>query len=237
MASTRPLIVELEQTHKCVTLEISDKVKDVVIKWIATIGQDEKTISNVFEIPSDSAERIINLLKNHEDVLDVTVLQTSENITQIVVRERKEIATAPFLAEANVAWAPPTYSEKGINKFTMIAPSFENLKKFIELVSEHGFDLQIKSKRYLDTDKTKSLDVFRTTGFSKLKLASELLTDRQMEVFDLACRHGYYEEPKKISIEELAQKLDISPSTCSELLRKAERKLLPILSDVLRLMR
>jgi predicted DNA binding protein len=58
-----------------------------------------------------------------------------------------------------------------------------------------------------------------------------------MEVFDLACRYGYYEEPKKISIEELAAKLGISPSTCAELLRKAERKLLPVLSDILRMIR
>ena len=58
-----------------------------------------------------------------------------------------------------------------------------------------------------------------------------------MEVFDLACRYGYYEEPKKISIAELADKLAISESTYAELLRKAERKLLPILSDILRIIR
>ena len=118
----------------------------------------------------------------------------------------------------------------------MLAPNFASFKKFLASV-EGKYDIKIKSKRYLDQSTRLSLDTFRTAGFLQLKTASEILTDKQMEAFDTACRYGYYEEPKKISIEELSGKLGIGPSTCAELLRKAERKLLPILSDVLRVMR
>lgn len=233
----QPLIVELEQTHHCVSIEVCDKLKDIKIKWLATIGQDEKAISNLFEIPTKDAKKIVNTIKDHKDVIEVTILQVGEKATQIIIKQKKEIATGPYLAKANVAWISPTWTEEGKDKVTMIAPSYENLKKFIDMVSEKGYDLKIKSKRYLDTKQAISFETFRSSGFTKLKTASDLLTDRQMEVFDLACRNGYYEEPKRISIEELATELGISPSTCAELLRKAERKLLPILNDILRIMR
>jgi predicted DNA binding protein len=237
MAEKRPLIVELEQTHHCFSIEVCDKLKDLKIKWLATIGEDKKTVSNMFEIGTVEANKTITIIKEHPDVLEVVIVHTGEKITQIIVKQRRELATAPYLAKANVAWVAPTYSEEGVDKVTMVAPGFDNLKKFIDMVSEKGYDLKIKSKRYLDPKESLSLESFRTSGFTKLKAASELLTDRQMEVFDLACRSGYYEEPKKVTIAEMAERLGISESTFAELLRKAEKKLLPILSDILRIMR
>ncbi|MBI5227647.1 helix-turn-helix domain-containing protein [Candidatus Micrarchaeota archaeon] len=192
----------------------------------------------MFEIPTKDAEKTIRLLKEHKEVLEVPIIQQNARLTHIIIKQKKHLATAPYLAKANVAWISPTWTEPGgLDRVTMIAPSFENLKKFMDLVSEKGYDLKIKSKRYLDAKSNVSLEAFRSSGFTKLQTASELLTDRQMEVFDLACKYGYYEEPKKVSIRELAEKLGVSESTCAELLRKSERKLMPILNEILRIIR
>jgi len=236
-SGSHPIIVELEQVHRCISIAASDKLKGVKIKWLATIGQDEKTVSNMFELPIKDARKIIKAMKEDRDVIEVSILRMAENSVDIIVRQRKGVATAPYLAKTGVAWIPPTWSENGADSVTLLAPGFKNLKAFIDLVSEHGYELKIKSRRNLEPKDNVSLDFFRSSGFTKLKAASELLTDRQMEAFDLACRYGYYEEPKKISIEELGGKLGISESTCAELIRKAERKLLPILDDILRMMR
>ena len=238
MASkNQPLIVELEQIHQCTSIEVCDKLKDVKIKWLATISMDEKTVMNLFEIDSEQLKKIVRKLREHPHVKEVQIILIGPKKSQITIKQSKLLATAPYLAKTGTMWVEPTWSEKGADYVTMLAPNYKNLKEFIDLVSEHGYDLKIKSKRYIDAKNAVSLDAFRPSGFTKLKFASELLTDRQMEVFDLACRYGYYEEPKKISIEELAGKLGISPSTYAELLRKAERKLLPILSDILRIIR
>lgn len=233
----QPLIVELEQAHDCTSIEVCDKLKDVKIKWLATIGGDEKTVTNLFEVDSSQLKKVIQKIKEHKHVKEVQIVVHGPKKSQVSIRQNKQVATAPYLAKTGTMWIEPTWSEEGIDKVTMLAPNYKSLKEFIELVSEKGYDLRIKSKRYIDPKEAGSLEGFKTSGFTKLKTASELLTDRQMEVFDLACRYGYYEEPKKISIEELSQKLDIGPSTCAELLRKAERKLLPILSDILRIIR
>ncbi len=60
----------------------------------------------------------------------------------------------------------------------------------------------------------------RTTGDS-----NGLLTERQAEVVDLAIEEGYYEVPRRCSITRLAELLDVSKSTVSGVLHRAESKL------------
>lgn len=52
------------------------------------------------------------------------------------------------------------------------------------------------------------------------------LTDKQLEVLLFAYKSGYFDNPRRITLRELAQILGLSPSTVKEHLRKAERKIL-----------
>jgi predicted DNA binding protein len=52
------------------------------------------------------------------------------------------------------------------------------------------------------------------------------LTDRQEQVLRLALESGYYDQPKRVTIKDLARKLGISPSTYQETLQRAERKVM-----------
>lgn len=51
-----------------------------------------------------------------------------------------------------------------------------------------------------------------------------LLTERQQWLPDEAIERGYYNTPREITLEELAATLDISKSTCSETLHRAEER-------------
>ena len=51
-------------------------------------------------------------------------------------------------------------------------------------------------------------------------------TERQMEILNLALKSGYFEIPRRISLNQLAQKLNISPSSLSETLRRIHKKVL-----------
>ncbi|WP_138005218.1 helix-turn-helix domain-containing protein [Halalkalirubrum salinum] len=53
-----------------------------------------------------------------------------------------------------------------------------------------------------------------------------LLTERQREVFELACEYGYYSWPRNVTTRELAEHAGISKTTLLGHLRKAESKLL-----------
>ena len=52
------------------------------------------------------------------------------------------------------------------------------------------------------------------------------LSKRQFEVLLFAYKSGYFDNPRRITLRELAQILGLSPSTVKEHLRKAERKIL-----------
>lgn len=52
----------------------------------------------------------------------------------------------------------------------------------------------------------------------------EPLTDRQLEVFQMAVDRGYYELPRRTTHKDLAGELDCAPSTVDEHLRKAEAR-------------
>ncbi len=230
------LLIELEQVHDCCSVEVSGKLHDSRIKWLATVGQDRKYVTNLFEINSPQPKAFIEHLTTHKDVGEVKVLSLQANKATITMKTKKKASTAPHLQKSGTTWIEPTWSEEGTDHVTMFAPDFNSFKKFLESV-EGSYDIRVKAKKYIDTKTQPSFDTFRASGFLQLKTASELLTDKQMEAFDLACRFGYYDTPKRISLEELAQKLDISEAAMSELLRKAERKLLPILSEIVRVLR
>lgn len=74
------------------------------------------------------------------------------------------------------------------------------------------------------------LAAFGTVTLGKLEEfradADSPLTDRQREVVTEALARGYYDWPREITNEELAQELGIARATLHEHLRKAERTLL-----------
>ncbi len=53
-----------------------------------------------------------------------------------------------------------------------------------------------------------------------------LLTNRQEEIIRAAFEKGYYDYPKKITIEKLAKMFDIAPSTLGEIIQRGEKKII-----------
>ena len=65
---------------------------------------------------------------------------------------------------------------------------------------------------------------FKQSTYEKKDLPS-VLTDKQREIMAAAFRYGYYDLPKGIGSEQLADRLHISKPTLLEHLRKAERRI------------
>lgn len=68
-----------------------------------------------------------------------------------------------------------------------------------------------------------SVDVLRVGDYTGA--VGVTLTEQQREAVETARRLGYYEVPREGSIEDIAERLDLANSTVSELLRRAEGRL------------
>jgi predicted DNA binding protein len=66
---------------------------------------------------------------------------------------------------------------------------------------------------------------FQPASFSDSNILS-CLTERQKEIITVAQKSGYYDVPRKVSTEELSEKLGISTATILEHLRKAEHRII-----------
>lgn len=65
--------------------------------------------------------------------------------------------------------------------------------------------------------------------FSKVKMdfnLKEILTPKQKEILTPSLKHGYYDFPKRISLNNLSKKIGVSPSTLCVHLQKIESKIL-----------
>jgi len=66
----------------------------------------------------------------------------------------------------------------------------------------------------------------RLTQDGESEPAGDGLTDRQYEALRIAYERGYFDIPRRASLEDVAGELDISPSSVSERLRRAQTQLI-----------
>ena len=109
---------------------------------------------------------------------------------------------------------PTIIDEKGNETITVASFDKKNIEKLIKTLEKFN-KTEIK---YIQQRKVKSISIVRE---------NPELTEKQKKAMMLAIKNGYYEYPRKTSIEKLAEISKISFSTFHAHLRKAEYKLLP----------
>ncbi|QFU81402.1 bacterio-opsin activator domain-containing protein [Natronorubrum aibiense] len=102
-------------------------------------------------------------------------------------------------------------------------PRTVDARASIDVVSIAFSDVDLQAKRSVD----------RTTARDLRAELLERLTDRQLEVVQLAYYGGYFESPRARSGEDVAEKLEISPAAFYRHIRTVQRKLFTILFEEL----
>ncbi len=94
---------------------------------------------------------------------------------------------------------------KGKAIWTLIC-SWENFKKLISSLNNLKLKYELIWKSKLDEN--------------------ENLNEKEAEILKLALYFGYFDDPKKVKLKDLAEMLDVSEATASTLLRRAIKKAL-----------
>jgi len=114
--------------------------------------------------------------------------------------------------DLDVIWASPMYKSRDQFVYACIGDA-ENLNKILRLMSTYG---EVRNV------------IFEEATFSGNDPLSRL-TPRQKDLLIAAKQYGYYEYPRKINSQQLAEKVGISKATAIEHLRKAEARLISTL--------
>lgn len=93
--------------------------------------------------------------------------------------------------------------------------SEETIRETIAQFEEMGMDVSLRSLRDYEVSE-RPLDA---------------LTDRQREIIVVAHEEGFFDVPRRTTVEEIAADLDLDPSTVSEHLQRAQGNLLSVLLD------
>jgi predicted DNA binding protein len=113
----------------------------------------------------------------------------------------------------------PILEEYGWQLWTLGSSNKENLIKFYEKIGEMK-----------EMAKIELIDIRKATLEEFSLISKPTINFRDIEWWQKAMQEGYYEYPRKISLEDLAKKLNVPFSTLKDHLRKTERSLMKEMS-------
>ncbi|MEK6982016.1 MAG: helix-turn-helix domain-containing protein [Candidatus Micrarchaeota archaeon] len=233
-ASKKELIFfEVNISHPCWLVDLTEKSKDAHGNTIRTLGIQNDNITSLVKIESLRIDKDIDFLRGHKLVKKLEVVTKTNKTALLKITSSYKAMTLKILHESGVTLLESPVTKEGADTELLLASSYNQLKNLVKNWEEQDWNIKLKRKKILEANKV-NLDVFSKSGFFDLNSARDLLSERQREVFELACNQGYYDIPKKVSLEELAIQIGISPPTLSEHLRKAESKLIPLFFKVLK---
>jgi len=125
-------------------------------------------------------------------------------------------------------WIPPEVYYGGWEEYKVVGFREADYKRMFQELSELG-PVQIIEKKVLPEKSLRDAFVI-----SMSSVFSEL-TDKQVSSLLSALEYGYYQIPKKMTAEEIAQKHHVPRTTFEEHLRKAESKILRAIAPYVRM--
>jgi hypothetical protein len=210
--------------HDCPYRELSERYPDLTIReWYLSDCQVLEITSP--DVPPDEFLEEVDRLGEtlHRAVTDAGVHVVTRSCLCSLegsILERCE--------EHRCLYQPPTIHRQGWEHYTVIAFDEADVRALLRDL-EADRDVEVRAKTALDE---------RQVPHSMLAPVDQLfggLTDRQLAALRLALDSGYYEQPRRTSLRELADRTSVARSTYEEHLRKAENKLLTSAGQFLRL--
>ncbi|MGM0592223.1 MAG: helix-turn-helix domain-containing protein [Halobacteriota archaeon] len=210
--------------HECPYREISERYPDLTIReWYLDDCQ-------VIEItaPGSPTDDLLDEIDRLGTVLHESVDDAGLHVvTQSCLCSLEDSIIERFEAH-NCLYQPPTIHRQGWEHYSVIAFDEGDIRALLgELKADR--DIEVLSKTAITEQRIPH------SMLAPVDQLFEDVTERQMAALRLALESGYYEQPRKTSLRELADQTAVARSTYEEHLRKAENKILTNAGQFLRL--
>lgn len=175
-----------------------------ILKCVPKNGTGGQSLLQIDTDPGLSQDELVERIREVEP--NCTVQLTSAGPGRhIGTMELQQCAACRLMADSGCFMDSASSRDGGIMQWNVIAPNAGALRNLVGKVTELGCTVDVEK-------------------ISVLRTASEL-TVAQERVLQMAYELGYFEIPKKITLDKLAKRLEISKATLDVMLRRAQRKL------------
>ena len=230
----KPVLVEIEAFHEnCFAINTQEKFPEAKIMAMPGAPISAKTMSFYTRVSGPEAGKAIEIMRRQPSIKQFKVVYGDENHTLIQLALDKKYSSMCSCIDAGAVLNEPAITENMHDTLSLVFQDGKAVKRFADCIRDK-FDFRLKSKIEIDPKMVSGLAFFSKHGFTQLKTVSMALSEAQREAFDLAVAKGYYNEPQKTSVAELALETGVGPSTFGEHLRKAEAKLMPVLGQLMK---
>lgn len=196
-------------------------------EFLASTFQNRNYIGLV-TLDTDDFDKTIATIEGHNDIEVVEVLErfsTDESVrtagTLFLRGTLSKFSPLQTLMYEGYLPLGSTTLEDGSECFDLLLENRDDLSDVMDLLDEFGPVHLERVSQDFNRQITPS-----TTEWHEL-LSS--IPDRQREFLTLALEHGYFEIPRQITLQELAEKMGITKTTASNHLRKAEQQVMTFL--------
>jgi predicted DNA binding protein len=157
----------------------------------------------LIQIVATELEDLVRSMAGHEELTAMEPLQQSSE--RVIVQIETTTPLLLLSAQASgIPIEPPVVVQNGIARVEIRA-SNDRLSELGEQLERFGHSFTVEA-------------IYEDAA------PKQLLSERQRDLLLAAVERGYYETPRACSLTELADSIGIAKSTCSEILRRAERR-------------
>ena len=195
---------------------------DAPENWVKAMNQGHSALVKIMDVKgSEKAPAVQNFVDISTSNMSadklIKTLGSSKGIMNI---DLVRLDPHRVMGTITTEYCPVCSTLSGLNCSLLSANTREDGKMEWKLLLS-GDDTVKKVTDRLAAQKVK-FEILQVTRLSNRKD----LTTRQEQIVKMALELGYFEFPKKIRLEELSERLGISPGTLSEILRRAEKHIL-----------
>ena len=204
-------VLELKIPYYCVLAAAEDLQGDIAV---SSLAMRDGYLQHLLDIRSEKLNKsaaVCHVLRKYSvDIVQIT--KTRQNNFVAIAETPACRLYACVINNGCFLESEYSSSDTPYLKWRVLAPTRKNLNALVKDLQTYG-------------------GYARVVSVKRPRSWQRMLTKKQAEVLNAAIKHGYFDTPKRISTKELARELGISPSTLSETLRRALKRVLELNAD------
>jgi len=186
--------------------DVSSAHPDVVFRVVST-QYDGEIATALVEIEGEDIIQILSQTNSDADIVELDLLWKNEEKTTVQIETTNPELLLP-VSRVGIPLKTPFVISDGIASWELFT-SHSKLSQLSETLNQ------------LDI----SYDVESILGFDD-ESKQPVLTERQQEVLQVAFKEGYYHTPRECTLTQVAESVEITKATCSDILHRAEGKII-----------